>query len=311
MSRCTETGKPLIAILMAVYEPRLDWLKEQLDSLEKQTYPNLRLFIRDDCSPTVPFEDIQDCIENCIHSFPYEIQRNEKNLGSNKTFEQLTEDAEGEYFAYCDQDDIWLPEKLAVLQEKFEGGTAKMAYCDMRVIDSTGNMLAHSLRQVRPRLRYMSGENLAETYFFRNCTAGCAMLVRAETAKKAVPFPVQTVWDQWVAIVAAIYGKIVFIPQQLVQYRQHGGNQTGILHGVTNRAEYFQQKVEPLQERLEFYKNYAVPRQEMRDFIEARLKQKIFGIWRYRNYSRYEATFEVASAFFPDCLVRLLLRRST
>ena len=39
MSGCTETGKPLIAILMAVYEPRMDWLEEQLDSLERQTYP--------------------------------------------------------------------------------------------------------------------------------------------------------------------------------------------------------------------------------------------------------------------------------
>ena len=37
------TGKPLIAILMAVYEPRMDWLREQLLSLEGQTYPNLRL----------------------------------------------------------------------------------------------------------------------------------------------------------------------------------------------------------------------------------------------------------------------------
>lgn len=52
MKRCMETGKPLISILMAVYEPRLDWLREQLDSLNAQTYPNLRLYVRDDCSPT-------------------------------------------------------------------------------------------------------------------------------------------------------------------------------------------------------------------------------------------------------------------
>ena len=64
------TGKPLIAILMAVYEPQMDWLREQLLSLEGQTYPNLRLYIRDDCSPTVPFEEIQGCVKECIQSFP-------------------------------------------------------------------------------------------------------------------------------------------------------------------------------------------------------------------------------------------------
>ena len=89
-----ETGKPLISILMAVYEPRLDWLREQLESLEAQTYPNLRLYIRDDCSPTVPLEEINRCVEACIRNFPWTITRNEKNLGSNGTFQRLTEDAE-------------------------------------------------------------------------------------------------------------------------------------------------------------------------------------------------------------------------
>ena len=117
-SGCMKTDKPLIAILMAVYEPRLDWLQEQLRSLEQQTYPNLRLYLRDDCSPTVSIQEIQSCVQACILSFPYELYRNEMNLGSNKTFELLTQEADGGYFAYCDQDDIWLPEKLNVLQTK-------------------------------------------------------------------------------------------------------------------------------------------------------------------------------------------------
>ena len=100
MSGCTATGKPLIAILMAVYEPQLDWLREQLESLEKQTYPNLKLYVRDDCSKTVPFTEIEQCIRECIQSFPYEIQRNEENLGSNRTFQRLTEEAEAWLAAY-------------------------------------------------------------------------------------------------------------------------------------------------------------------------------------------------------------------
>ena len=117
MSGCTEIGKPRIAILMAVYDPRMDWLREQLLSLNAQTYPNLMLYVRDDCSPTVPYEDIQQCVRECITNFPYVMTRNERNLGSNLTFQQLTLEAEGVYFAYCDQDDIWLPEKLTVLEE--------------------------------------------------------------------------------------------------------------------------------------------------------------------------------------------------
>lgn len=111
MNECMEIDKPLITIVMAVYEPNMQWFKEQLLSLEAQTYPNLELIIRDDCSPTVPFEQICECAATCIRSFPYEISRNERNVGSNQTFEWLTQQARGEYIAYCDQDDVWLSEK--------------------------------------------------------------------------------------------------------------------------------------------------------------------------------------------------------
>ena len=63
------TDKPRISILMAVYEPRIDWLREQLVSLNEQTYPNLRLYIRDDCSPTVPYEQIQSCVGTVSRAF--------------------------------------------------------------------------------------------------------------------------------------------------------------------------------------------------------------------------------------------------
>ena len=92
------TAKPQISVLMAVYEPRMDWLRAQLESLETQTYPNLKLYVRDDCSPTMAFEEIEGLVQECIRSFPYEVCRNEENLGSNETFELMTREAEGEYF---------------------------------------------------------------------------------------------------------------------------------------------------------------------------------------------------------------------
>ena len=309
MSGCTETGKPRIAILMAVYEPRMDWLREQLLSLNAQTYPNLMLYIRDDCSPTVPFEEIQSCVQDCIRAFPYEIRRNEENLGSNGTFELLTQEAEGEYFAYCDQDDVWLPEKLSRLEAAMDEN-AQMAYCDMEIIDGADKKIAGSLKEIRPRLCYVQGEDLEEVYFFRNCTAGCSMLVRAEAARKAVPFPRQTVCDQWIAIVAALLGEVRFVETPLLGYRQHENNQTGILTGVDSKATYRQRRIEPLRERLTAYRRLAEPSREMAAFVEAREQKRVWNIWRYREFSPYEAAFEIAMCFLPDRIVKMFLRRS-
>lgn len=303
------TDKPLISILMAVYEPRMDWLRDQLVSLNEQTYPNLRLYIREDCSPTVPYEQIQSCVRDCITRFPYTITRNEKNLGSNATFELLTKEAEGDLFAYCDQDDVWLPEKLTVLQEAMERERAVLAYSDVSAVDDEGKLLARSLRELRPRLAYLEGSDLAPKLFFRNCVAGCAMLVNSNIAKRAIPFPRQTVCDHWIALLAATEGTVAFVPDQLVRYRQHKHNQTGVLAGVSDKRSYLRYKVAPLEERLTCYRQYTVPQEEIEAFARARIDGRIIMIWKYRALAPHEAEFEIAAHLLPDGLISWMLRR--
>lgn len=303
------TDKPLISILMAVYEPRMDWLREQLMSLNDQTYPNLRLYIRDDCSPTVPYEQIQSCVQECITRFSYAITRNEKNLGSNGTFELLTQEADGELFAYCDQDDVWLPEKLTVLQEAMERERAVLAYSDVSAVDDEGKLLARSLRELRPRLTYLEGSDLAPKLFFRNCVAGCAMLVNSNIAERAIPFPRQTVCDHWIALLAATEGTVAFVPDQLVRYRQHKRNQTGVLAGVSDKQSYLRYKVAPLEERLTCYRQHTVPQEEIEAFARARIDGRIIMIWKYRALAPHEAEFEIAAHLLPDGLISWMLRR--
>lgn len=303
------TGKPLISILMAVYEPRMDWLRQQLVSLNEQTYPNLRLYIRDDCSPTVPYEQIQSCVRDCITRFPYVITRNEENLGSNGTFELLTEEADGGLFAYCDQDDVWLPEKLTVLQEAMERERAVLAYSDVSAVDDEGKLLARSLRELRPRLTYLEGSDLAPKLFFRNCVAGCAMLVNSNIAKRAIPFPRQTVCDHWIALLAATEGTVAFVPDQLVRYRQHKRNQTGVLAGVSDKQSYLRYKVAPLEERLTCYRQHTVPQEEIEAFVRARIDGRIIMIWKYRALAPHEAEFEIAAHLLPDGFISWMLRR--
>ena len=245
-----QTGKPTISILMAVYEPRMDWLREQLESLEAQTYPNLKLYIRDDCSPTVPFEEIRSCAARCIRSFPYEVTRNEENLGSNGTFERLTQEAEGAFFAYCDQDDLWLPEKLAVLQRAQEESGAQLVCSDMYIIDGNGNRTADSIKKVRRHHRFRSGGDLAPGLTVSNFVTGCTMLIQAETAKGAVPFCPFMVHDHYLALCAAEKGEIISVPERLISYRVHGANQTGLLAGVTDRESYGRVRIAALVDRL-------------------------------------------------------------
>ena len=313
------TGKPLIAILMAVYEPRMDWLREQLDSLEKQTYPDLKLYVRDDCSRAVSFADIERCVGDCIRSFPYEIHRNEENLGSNETFQRLTEEADGEYFAYCDQDDVWLPEKLAVLQEELERTGALLVCSDMYIINGEGKRIADSITRIRKHHVFYSGEGLAKRLLFHNFVTGCTALVQSREAKTAVPFCPYMVHDHYLALWCAERGAVISLQMPLIFYRVHGDNQTNLLSGVRDKASYGEVRILRMLERLRWLDvNFPCGEeldQELRTgllWAQARAEnwQGRGGkatVWKYRWYSPIPSVFEMLAAGMPECVFQVCL----
>ena len=159
-------------------------------------------------------------------------------------------EAEGEYFAYCDQDDIWLPEKLSVLEKTARRENAVLVCSDTIVIDQNGTKLAESITEIRKRHVFLSGEGLAPYLLVRNFVIGCTMLVDAKLAKKAVPFVEGYVHDQWIAVFAALHGTVFGVKEPLIRYRQHDHNQTGILTGVSDKETYLEQRILHMQQTL-------------------------------------------------------------
>ena len=311
-----ETDKPLISILMAVYEPNIKWLREQLVSLNEQTYPNLRLYIRDDCSPTVSFEEIQSCVQDCISAFPVILQRNEKNLGSNLTFERLTQEADGKYFAYCDQDDIWLPEKLEILEKEISNDRALLACSDVVVIDANGNETADSITDIRPRHIFLSGNNLAGNLLYRNFVIGCTMLINAKIAKDACPFAKNMVHDHYIALYTATKGKIYSHSIPLIKYRIHGGNQTGILSGIKTKKDYINKHIDLFASRIgELSDHFSFSELDAaQNWVNARKENAsgslcgAYHLWCLKEVNVTTSIFEIVGLRLPNNLFSLALR---
>ena len=306
--------KPKISILMAVYEPRLDWLKEQLTSLNAQTYPNLRLYVRDDCSPTVPFETVKALVEQCITAFPFTIERNGRNLGSNKTFERLTMEAEGDYFAYCDQDDVWLPEKLSVSEAQI--GSAGLLCGDVIPIDANGRRLADSITDLRPRIVFKEGAGLGGSLIYRNFVIGCTILIRSDIAKAAVPFAQSMVHDHYLAWFCAQQDGISVAKQPLLYYRLHEGNQTGVLMNVVTKQDYlhfhlgeFLSRVAELSERSDGEElRQAAAWAQARCDNAAKKRGAIRKLWSMRRLDTSTTLFEIVGLKLPDPLFQWAIR---
>lgn len=313
------TDKPLVSILMAVYRPEEKWFRKQLKSLNDQTYPWVELIIYDDC-PEAPFDE--SVVRELITRFPYRIIRGKENLGSNKAFERLTLEGTGKYFSYCDQDDIWHSDKILRMTRALEETGAPLVCSDLRIIDGEDKVISDSITKLRRRHVFREGKGLAPSLLMRNFVTGCAMMMRSDIAGRSVPFVDSLVHDHWLAINAAASGAIVVIREPLIDYRQHTGNQTGVLKGVNSKQDYCYARIEDMRRRLEDFKErlsrydeLRKPVEELEEFNEARFRyfysHKMADLkimWKYKNYAKQDVLIETVMPFMPEWAVRAVFR---
>ena len=308
-----------LAILLAIYQPREDWLIQLLDSLNGQTYPNLKLYVRNDCSPTYPVERLKQLLDEHITAFPYELRTNETNLGSNKTFEALVMDCSEDYVAFCDQDDVWLPEKLKNGVELLENSplSPTLVCSELRVINGEGEVISPDMAHHRHRHVFLRGEGLAPALFTRNFVVGCTVILQRERALSYVPFPDEAVHDHYIAFRAALEGALDYLPEPQILYRVYGGNQTGVMTGVTTKADYYRERIRVYANRVDAFARYApeLPAlRELQDYCAARKenfqrkKGAVRALWKLRHCNPTTTLFEIVALRLPTPLFRLAIR---
>lgn len=311
--------KPRIAILLAVYEPNEAWLIELLQSLNAQTYPRLRLYVRDDASPTYPLSRLQALLEEHITAFPFLLRQNEVNAGSNATFGALVEDVVDEpLIAFCDQDDVWLPEKLEKTAALLSTSplAPQLVCTNAAVINGEGELIADRMEQHRRRHVFLRGEGLAPTLIHRNFLLGCTMLLPRELALAALPFPRAVVHDHYLAFFASLRGAIDFVDEPLIRYRVYGKNQTSVMAGVATKEDYFNRRIEVFRQRIDAFCALAdLPELSLaRDWAEARRCsfQKQSGsfraLWRLRRVDPKTSWMELLVLRAPKPVFRFVIR---
>jgi len=315
----TRATRPLVSIVLATYNPRLDWLKEQLDSLEEQSYRPLELLILDDCSTKVGLDELQDCVGVCIKSIPYQIMQNEKNLGSTKTFEKLTMLAQGEYISYCDQDDVWHGDKIKVLLNLLNNEKVNLAFSDVIVIDEFGNKKADSITEIRPRHILHEGSYLSNKLLIQNFVIGCTMLIKSRIAKGVIPFIEDMVHDHYLALMTSLDGELALCNEPLVSYRIHDSNQTNTLTQVNNKRDYYNYKIKAFHSRIEQLENLGLRYNilefdNIKKWAEARNAYyngeitKVNTIWKYRKFDYSVSLFELIILKMPDFAFKYALK---
>jgi hypothetical protein len=188
-----------VAICLAVHRPDPELLRRQLASLEGQTYRD-RTLVRFDDEPGI---GAYRAFERCLARVPEEVA----------------------FVAPCDQDDVWHPDKLAVLVDALERSGASLAYSDVRVMTRDGGVLSETYWTDRDNGWRDIGDLLAT-----NVVTGAASVLRREVLDVALPFPPEvdgSYHDHWLALCALAVGELAYVDRPLVDYVQHGANLVG------------------------------------------------------------------------------------
>lgn len=211
--------EPLISVALCTYNGER-YLREQLESLLVQTYSNMEIVAVDDASTDRTVEVLREYEKRDAR---LRVFVNPSNIGFIRNFERAISLCEGALIAPCDQDDIWLADKLRTLARAI--GRHSMVYSDSELIDADGRSLHMSMSQ------FWAMQDLDDpaAFVLTNCVSGHAMLFRRDLLDAHPQLPGDVFHDWWLAVRATARGGIVYCPEKLVRYRQHGKNVTDIL----------------------------------------------------------------------------------
>ncbi len=208
------------------------YLPDQLNSIAAQTRLPDELIICDDVS-----QDNTVAIARRFAAratFPVRVTINAETMGTTRNFDRAIGLCQGDVIVLSDQDDVWRPKKLAVLEAAFQSSPKIGAvFSDAELVDATLAPLGYTLWQalgfsMSEQKRMSKGQEL-EVLFRHNVVAGATLALRSSFRELLLPIPPAWLHDGWIALMIGSQARIAAIPDRLILYRQHSSNQVGAI----------------------------------------------------------------------------------
>ena len=219
------------AVLLAAWNGSA-YLPALLDSLCAQTDPDFTVIMQDDGSTDGTPGLLQETAGRDSR-FVFGAEQGQ-HLGAAGNFLSLVRQAEADYILLCDQDDVWEPEKIALLKQemlslesRYGANTPLLVHSDCSLIDENGELIGESF------FRRQGWDPAAVTLprlLVQNNVTGCTLIMN-EALRKLVASHAKAkelfMHDWFIALTAAAFGHISFVDRPLTLYRQHGDNTIG------------------------------------------------------------------------------------
>ncbi len=210
----------MISIALAAYNGS-KYIREQIDSIIAQTYQDFELIICDDCSTDGTWQILE---EYSALDTRIKIYRNPMNMGYRRNFEKIALMCTSEMIAFCDQDDIWLPNHLQVLYEHI--GSCDVCSADAEIIDSDDKSRGFLWSDFTDLSNWPTNalEQSYTYWYYRNPFPGCNSMYRKSFLSKIYPILTNEIQlhDTFADTMACTIGNgISYVKIVTMKYRFH------------------------------------------------------------------------------------------
>jgi hypothetical protein len=214
------------------------YLKEQLDSLFRQTSRPAELVLSDDDSSDASVSIVTESAN--AGGMRLIVAPTHARMGVAQNFNLALSLCSQHYVALSDQDDVWLPDKLALALASMHEGEARygadhplLVHTGLTVVSADlspiGTQVAKS-----DKLNRTSWEDMPTVLLTHNVVTGCTVLVNRPLLERALPIPREApLHDWWLALVAANCGHVLYVDRPTIMHRQHGSNAMGMQTATT------------------------------------------------------------------------------
>lgn len=210
-----------------------EFLSKQLESIKQQSMPIHELVVCDDGSSDETLAILERFSKQV--TFSVQVHSNPQNLGSSKNFEKCMALCQGDLIFLCDQDDVWMPEKVERILEYLTAHPEKEAvFSNATMIDQAGFPTGKtSFEQIEftPEVQGLWNAGGSFRILLKGyVVTGAALAVKKRALAKigAVPnITKELIHDGWIALNLSMANQIGFINTCLIQYREHSNQQVG------------------------------------------------------------------------------------
>ena len=240
-----------VSVVMCTYNGE-KYLREQLQSILDQTRPPDEIIISDDGSTDSSLQIVAEfASSNGVAQTPvWRVETRTTPLGVSENFASALKKVRGEFIALADQDDVWQPDRLEKALAQFHDGVL-LVHSGATLIDASGRptgTLMSALRLTGSETRNLLSGRALHALLRRNVVTGATTMIRSSLLEQALPIPEGWVHDEWLALIAAAQGGVVFQEDPLIRYRQHGNNEIG-----ASKTDYDEATRRLREERSEFF----------------------------------------------------------